>query len=69
MFRFWAKPKIETHLPCFTSEASYKNEIRTICYTLLFAASEANAQSCLPFEPNNRYKVKTIYMYFFNLYN
>ncbi|MDZ7876627.1 MAG: hypothetical protein U5L45_03105 [Saprospiraceae bacterium] len=34
MFRFWASPKIETHLPCFTSEASYKNEIRTICYTL-----------------------------------
>ncbi|MDZ7876608.1 MAG: hypothetical protein U5L45_03010 [Saprospiraceae bacterium] len=25
MFRFWASPKIETHLPCFTSEASYKN--------------------------------------------
>ncbi|MDZ7880034.1 MAG: hypothetical protein U5L45_20320 [Saprospiraceae bacterium] len=27
VFRFWASPKIETHLPCFTSEASYKTAL------------------------------------------
>ncbi|MDZ7876888.1 MAG: hypothetical protein U5L45_04420 [Saprospiraceae bacterium] len=48
MFRFWASPKIETHLPCFTSEASYKNEIRTICYTLIrFNAPFKRKNKCI----------------------
>ncbi|MDZ7877041.1 MAG: hypothetical protein U5L45_05190 [Saprospiraceae bacterium] len=47
VFRFWASPKIET--PFFVSEASYKNEIRTICYTLKFLWGERVLEENLRF--------------------
>jgi hypothetical protein len=34
VFRFWAKPKIEKHLPLLASEASYRSVAKTICYAL-----------------------------------